>query len=200
MPDRAARDEILRALRAAAPPDPGPPQGEPAATARHADLPARLAEAVQAVGGALVRVDGPAALEAEVRALAGRLQAVRVVSEVAAAGPGNVRLASYADPHEMEGIDLAVVPGVFAVAETGAVWVDGAALAHRGVFVVTQHLALVVPASEIVNDMHEAYRRVRFPGPGYGLFVAGPSKTADIEQALVIGAHGARSATVFLIG
>jgi L-lactate dehydrogenase complex protein LldG len=197
--DRSAREEILRALRAVAPPDPGPPEGEPVA-ARYADLPGQLAEAVQAVGGTLIRVDGPAALEAEVRALAERLQAARIVSEVPAAGPGNVRLASYTDPHEMEGIDLAVIPGVFAVAETGAVWVDGAALAHRGVFVITQHLALVVAAGAIVNDMHEAYGRLRFAGPGFGLFVAGPSKTADIEQALVIGAHGARSATVFLVG
>jgi L-lactate dehydrogenase complex protein LldG len=68
------------------------------------------------------------------------------------------------------------------------------------VFVVAQHLALVVPAAELVQDLHEAYRRIRFDGPGFGLFIAGPSKTADIEQALVIGAHGARSATVFLVG
>ncbi len=195
----AARDEILRRLRAAAPPDPGRPEGTPSA-ARYADPAARLAEAVQAVGGMLVRVEGPAALEAEVRALAARLEAARVACEVPAAGPGTVRLADLADPHGLEGIDLAVLPGAFAVAETGAVWLEGASLPHRAIFVITQHLALVVPASEIVNDMHEAYARLRFPGPGYGLFVSGPSKTADIEQALVIGAHGARSATVFLVG
>jgi L-lactate dehydrogenase complex protein LldG len=194
-----ARDEILRRLRATASPDPGLPEGAPATT-RWADPAARLAEAVQAVGGALVRVDGPAALEAEVRALAARLEAVRIASEVPAAGAGTVPLAGLADPHELEGIDLAVLPGAFAVAETGAVWVEGAALPHRAIFVIAQHLALVVPAGEIVNDMHEAYARLRFPGPGYGLFVSGPSKTADIEQALVIGAHGARSATVFLVG
>lgn len=199
MADGGAREAILKALRAAAPPDPGPPEGEPSA-GRYPDPAARLAEAVQAVGGTLVRVASPAALEAEARALAERLQAARIVSEVPAAGPGNVRLGDLADPHGMEGIDLAVLPGIFAVAETGAVWVDGAALAHRGIFVVTQHLALVVPAAEIVNDMHEAYDRVRFDGPGFGLFVSGPSKTADIEQALVIGAHGARSCTVFLVG
>jgi L-lactate dehydrogenase complex protein LldG len=48
--------------------------------------------------------------------------------------------------------------------------------------------------------MHDAYRRVAFPGAGFGTFIAGPSKTADIEQALVIGAHGARSCTLFLVG
>jgi L-lactate dehydrogenase complex protein LldG len=195
----ASRDEILRRLRAAAPPDPGRPvipPGEP----RAGDPAARFAEALQAAGGALVAVPGEAALAPAVAALVEKLGARRVASRVPAAGPGTVRLEDLADPHDLEGLDLAVLPGRFGVAENGAVWVDGEPLHHRGVFVVTQHLALVVPAKELVQDLHEAYRRIRFDGPGFGLFIAGPSKTADIEQALVIGAHGARSATVFLVG
>jgi L-lactate dehydrogenase complex protein LldG len=195
----ASRDEILRRLRAAAPPDPGRPvipPGEP----RPGDPAARFAESLQGAGGAVVAVAGDAALAPAAAALAEKLGATRVVSRVPAAGPGNVRLEDLADPHQMEGLDLAILPGRFGVAENGAVWVDGEALHHRGVFVVTQHLALVVPAREIVQDFHEAYRRIRFDGPGFGLFIAGPSKTADIEQALVIGAHGARSCTCFLVG
>jgi L-lactate dehydrogenase complex protein LldG len=85
------------------------------------------------------------------------------------------------------------------VAENGAIWVDTRDWAHRGVFVIAQHLAIVLPAAEIVADMHAAYARVSFDRPGFQLFIAGPSKTADIEQSLVIGAHGARSCTVFLV-
>lgn len=194
-----SREDILGALRRAAPPDPGVPQ-EPVRGAPFADRALRLAEAVQAVGGAFLRVADGAALRDEVAALAERLDARQVVSQVPAAGEGNVRLAAVADPHALEGVDLAILPGRFAVAENGAVWVAGEDLRHRAVFVIAQHLALVVPAAEIANDLHEAYERIRFDGPGFGLFVAGPSKTADIEQALVIGAHGARSCTVFLLG
>jgi L-lactate dehydrogenase complex protein LldG len=194
-----SRADILAALRATTPPDPGLPEAR-VRPQRYADPPARLAEAVSVVGGKLVRVPDAAALRAEVAKLAAALEASRIVSAVEAAGPGNASLAAFADPHELEGVDLAVIPGEFAVAETGAVWVTGARLHHRGVFVVTQHLALVVSASEIVNDMHEAYDRVSFDGETFGLFISGPSKTADIEQALVIGAHGARSCTVFLVG
>jgi L-lactate dehydrogenase complex protein LldG len=194
-----SREEILGRLRAAAPPDPGRPvipPGEP----RTGDLATLFGEAVQAAGGAIVAVAGEGALAASVAALAEKLGARRVASRVAAAGPGTDRLEDLADPHELEGLDLAVLPGRFGVAENGAVWVDGEGLHHRGVFVVTQHLALVVSAREVVPDMHAAYARVRFDGPGFGLFIAGPSKTADIEQSLVIGAHGARSCTVFLVG
>jgi L-lactate dehydrogenase complex protein LldG len=87
------------------------------------------------------------------------------------------------------------------VAENGAVWVKGESLGrHRAVFVIPEHLVLVVRAADVVNDMQEAYARITLPRPGYGLFISGPSKTADIEQSLVIGAHGARSCAVFVVG
>jgi L-lactate dehydrogenase complex protein LldG len=196
----SSRDEILAALRRGAPPPEPLPQEPVEGAVRYPDPVARLAEAVRAVGGGLVRTPGAADLAREVTALAARVHATRIVSEVAEAGAGTARLADTSDPHQLEGVQLAVLPGAFAVAENGAVWVPTAALRHRGVFVVAEHLALVVRASEIVNDMHEAYARVRFDGPGFGVFIDGPSKTADIEQALVIGAHGPRSCTVFVVG
>jgi L-lactate dehydrogenase complex protein LldG len=192
-----ARRAMLDGIRAArAPETPAPDLSGLGAT--FPDRAAKLAEAVAAVAGTFARVPGDA-LAGEVKDLARRLGAERVFSAVTGV-PGNVSLDVLADPHAMEGIGLAVLPGAFAVAENGAVWLPTAGLRHRGVFVVAEHLALVVPAAEIVNDMHEAYRRIAFPGAGFGTFIAGPSKTADIEQALVIGAHGARTCTVFLVG
>jgi L-lactate dehydrogenase complex protein LldG len=43
--------------------------------------------------------------------------------------------------------------------------------------------------ADIVPTMHEAYRQINIAEEGWGAFIAGPSKTADIEQSLVIGAH-----------
>jgi L-lactate dehydrogenase complex protein LldG len=85
------------------------------------------------------------------------------------------------------------------VAENGAVWVPGAQVLHRVLFFIVQHLALIVPADRVLHNLHEAYGHLRFDRPEFGLFISGPSKTADIEQSLVIGAHGARSLTVFLL-
>ncbi len=193
-----SRGRILGALRAASPPAPGAPDLSGVGV-RFDDPAARLADAVAAVAGRLVRVPDPARLGEAVAALAAELGASRVASTVPGVA-GDVDLSAVRDAHALEGLGLAVVPGAFAVAENGAVWVPGEALRPRGIFVVAEHLALVVPASEIVNDMHEAYRRIAFPGAAFGTFIAGPSKTADIEQALVIGAHGARSCTVLLAG
>jgi L-lactate dehydrogenase complex protein LldG len=60
-------------------------------------------------------------------------------------------------------------------------------------------MALVVPAAAVVHNMHEAYGRIEVGRHRFAGFISGPSKTADIEQSLVIGAHGARSLTVYLV-
>jgi L-lactate dehydrogenase complex protein LldG len=100
----------------------------------------------------------------------------------------------------LEDVDMAIAPGEFAVAENGAVWVTDRQVRQRAIFFIPQHLALVVPREQLVHNMHEAYGRLAFGEAGFGAFISGPSKTADIEQSLVIGAHGPRSLTVMLIG
>ncbi|MNW08326.1 Lactate utilization protein C [compost metagenome] len=47
--------------------------------------------------------------------------------------------------------------------------------------------------------MHEAYQKIADSVYGFGTFIAGPSKTADIEQSLVLGAHGPKNMTVFIL-
>ena len=81
----------------------------------------------------------------------------------------------------------------------GAIWVNDRQLPLRVLYFIVQHLTLVLPKSEIVDNMHQAYERLRFDNAEFGTFIAGPSKTADIEQSLVIGPHGSRSLTVLII-
>jgi L-lactate dehydrogenase complex protein LldG len=194
-----AREEILAALRRNAPRETPPPDLSGLGV-RFAEPIRQYAEALESVGGAcVVAADRPAARRA-LGELAIHREAKRIASLVPWIEEGNVDVAALADPHELEGLDLAVLPGELAVAENGAVWVDGASLPQRALFVIAEHLALIVDAGAVVNDMHEAYARLAGREAGYGLFISGPSKTADIEQALVIGAHGARSCTVILVG
>jgi L-lactate dehydrogenase complex protein LldG len=173
------------------------------------DLRAKFSEVLRSVGGEAVFVPDRAAIDGELAKLATYTEAHKTLSLVPGVGTPNVNIDAIENGHELEDIDYAILPGQFAVAENGAVWLDLRETKHRVICVLSQHLALVVPASEIVPTMHEAYARLTQPGlpesdfltkPGYGLFLSGPSKTADIEQSLVIGAHGARSLTVFLVG
>jgi len=107
---------------------------------------------------------------------------------------------SVTDPHELEHINLAILPGAWGVAENGAIWLSEVQTGpHRVLPFITQHLALVLPVSRLLASMHQAYDRIRVDETGFGVFIAGPSKTADIEQSLVIGAHGARSLVVYLM-
>lgn len=193
-----SRDEILSAMRANAPrplPLPAPP-----AAITYDDPLGHFAATLAGVGGTFLRVQDESALAPAVAGLDVSRTASRLASVVPAV-PGNVDLASLRDPHELEGIDLAVLAGEFAVAENGAVWVPGRSLGpHRVLFVIAQHLVVVIPAAAVVHNMQEAYQRLSLERPGFGVFLSGPSKTADIEQSLVIGAHGARSCTVICVG
>ncbi|RDV13512.1 lactate utilization protein B/C [Pontibacter diazotrophicus] len=103
------------------------------------------------------------------------------------------------DPHTLADLDLAVLPAQLGVAENGALWVTDAQLPLRVLPFICQHLALVVPQKNIVPLMQQAYEVIGAQEYGFGTFVAGPSKTADIEQSLVLGAHGARTLSVFLL-
>ncbi len=103
------------------------------------------------------------------------------------------------DPHSFENVDLSVLKGHFGVAENGAVWVTESLMGHRSTPFISQHLALVLNKGDIVSTLHEAYDRIDRISYDFGIFIAGPSKTADIEQSLVLGAHGPKSMTVFLV-
>jgi L-lactate dehydrogenase complex protein LldG len=100
---------------------------------------------------------------------------------------------------ELEKVEKAYVQGSLGVAENGAVWVYESQMINRLVPFICQHLILVIEKKNIVNTLHQAYEKLDVSREGFGAFIAGPSKTADIEQSLVIGAHGARSATIYVI-
>ncbi|MBS0261972.1 MAG: LUD domain-containing protein [Planctomycetes bacterium] len=194
-----SRNAILSAVRSRQ----VPPAELPALTGTwitFADRAKHFAETLQSVGGQCVPVADDNELRAELQKLTPVSGAHKIHSAFPDVLPSSFDLNQVSDPHTLEDLDFALLPAEFAVAENGAVWLNTAHIKHRAILFITQHLAFVVPRQELVNNMHEAYARLQFQGPGYGLFLSGPSKTADIEQSLVIGAHGARSLTVFLRG
>lgn len=100
---------------------------------------------------------------------------------------------------ELEKLEKVCIKGSVGVAENGAVWVYESQMINRLLPFICQHLILVLDKADIVPTMHHAYNKIDVAKEGFGIFIAGPSKTADIEQSLVIGAHGARTATIYVV-
>ena len=98
----------------------------------------------------------------------------------------------------LDGTDVGIIRGEFGVAENGCIWVPQT-MKEKAVCFISEHLVILLPMNRIVNNMHEAYRQVSFNDYGYGAFISGPSKTADIAQVLVMGAQASRSVTIVLL-
>jgi len=103
------------------------------------------------------------------------------------------------DPHSYANVELAVITAHFGVAENAALWITEELMHQRAVPFICQQLAVVLNRTEIVQTMHDAYSKIGTAEYGFGSFIAGPSKTADIEQSLVLGAHGPKGMTVFVL-
>ena len=158
---------------------------------------AQFDTALQSVGGKTVVLDDQTHLDEAIKAIYGDMKTI--ASNVPHCKLGNLEPNALDDPHALASVDLAIVKGEFAVAENGAVWVQNSENRHRVLYFLAENIVIVVPKGEIVTTMHQAYERVRFEDAGFGVFVSGPSKTADIEQSLVIGAHGPKSCYVFFV-
>ncbi|HUJ24604.1 MAG TPA: LUD domain-containing protein [Myxococcales bacterium] len=183
----AARDEILNRLRAASPKAVALPDLSRFAPPRAHDVRERFGKSVVEVGGRVANGFD------EVPEFAGARKIVSLAPGIA----GNVDLAAVRDPHDLHDVDFCIVPAALGVAENGACWIEDHGGANRAVCYLAQHIGIVVSAASLVHDMHEAYERIALK-PGFAMFLSGPSKTADIEQSLVIGAHGPRSCTVVI--
>ncbi|MGM9509833.1 LutC/YkgG family protein [Larkinella sp. GY13] len=161
------------------------------------DLVAKFSEILRFIGGTPVLVANYEEAETYIRQTYSDLPSV--VSKM----PALQHLATtdwdVLDPHQLETVDLAIIQGVFGVAENSAIWVPEERGGHRVLPFICQHLVLLLNTADLVPNMHDAYERLSISESGFGVFIAGPSKTADIEQALVIGAHGARSLSVVLL-
>ncbi|MDE6341040.1 MAG: LUD domain-containing protein [Muribaculaceae bacterium] len=101
-------------------------------------------------------------------------------------------------PQELDGTDVSVVAGTVGCAENACVWIPQT-MRQRAVCFICEYLVIILHRKDIVSNMHEAYMRIEMPEMGFGTFISGPSKTADIEQALVYGAQSFCGVTIILV-
>ena len=197
----SSRTAVLRDLRKNLPESAPLPTLEGEDWVRYEDPVEQFRAVLESVGGRFVRVGSTDEADAEVRALPEWEDGSTRVSLVSGVGETTFDYTVVEDPHDLEDVTFAVLPANFMVAENGAVWVTPEDPKERVLNFLSQHVAYVVSGDDpIVHTMHAAYERADSRAHPFSLFASGPSKTADIEQSLVIGAHGARSLAVVLVG
>jgi L-lactate dehydrogenase complex protein LldG len=159
-------------------------------------LASQFADTLTTIGGVVFVVDSVADIHQHIK---DNISADhRVISRIGIAEHSE-DIDAFLLPHSLQNVEIAVLKAHFAVAENGAVWLTEELMGNRVLPFICQHLMIALPIKDIVANMHKAYERIGGNSYGFGAFIAGPSKTADIEQSLVMGAHGPKTMTVFLI-
>jgi len=154
-------------------------------------------EVLRFIGGDAILVSGQDQLTNIIK---GNFQHVnRIVSTIAELASIAELNPAIEDPHDFANVDLFITTSDLAVAENGAVWVKDEQLHARALPFIAQQIAVVITRDCIVATMHDAYNIIADKEYGYAAFIAGPSKTADIAQSLVLGAHGPKTMTVFIV-
>lgn len=192
----SAREAILRAVRTARPASVALPDLDAARSTfppSDPEILQRFVEAARAAGADVV-VSEPAVLEQVLRTVAP--EATRVLSMI----PSVRGTVTQSTAQALAEVELFVCEAVLGVAENGAAWVPLSRLGSRAAVFLAEHVVIVLDRTAIVSDLHEAYDSIDVAGEAFGIFIAGPSKTADIEQSLVIGAHGPKRLTLVLLG
>ena len=190
----SSRNQILEAIKNAQPAIKPLPVVDYTVVIPIKELISSFEQFVNAVGGRVRFVDQSAALTLEIEnarqeglLLLNRLNGFSSMDEISP------------DLTELEKLDRVYIRGSLGVAENGAIWVEETFMGNRILPFIAQELVLVLREEELVPTMHDAYQRIRINEEGFGVFIAGPSKTADIEQSLVIGAHGPVALIVLIL-
>lgn len=167
-----------------------------ASVIHYEDLYVQFKTVLEGIGGKVELISDLDVLKKQLAA--DKLSGSFVVNTITALGDVDAEVASL-KASELEKLEKAYIEGTVGVAENGAVWIYESQMINRLIPFICQHLVLVIEKKNIVATLHHAYGKIEAAREGFGAFIAGPSKTADIEQSLVIGAHGARSAKIYVV-
>jgi len=191
----SAREAILAAVRAARPPAVDRP--DPLWPASHRPGGLSRADSFAAAATAAGATVAPAPRGEVSRVVAGAIDGAASVLSYADGVTSTI--SSHGEVHALDTLDALVCESPLGVAENGAVWIATSDTLLRGALFLAARVVIVVRETDLVDDLHEAYEHIDVRGHTFGAFIAGPSKTADIEQSLVIGAHGPKELTLVLV-
>ncbi len=104
------------------------------------------------------------------------------------------------DVKELDRCDVGITQCDALVAQTGSVLVTNRSAGGRALSVLPPHHVVLARREQLLRDLPEAFQLLqrKYGGnyPSMISFITGPSRTADIERILVLGAHGPKKLTV----
>jgi L-lactate dehydrogenase complex protein LldG len=156
----------------------------------------RFRAAVVRMGGRFLDAPADGDLAAFVRRL---FPEAKVICSATAEVEGNRSASDVPEPAGLDDVDVAVVRAAFGVAETGSVWLTDDDFGISALGFLSQHLVVLLDPDALLGNMQDAYRQRAQFDARYGVFMTGPSATADIEGILIHGAQGIRSMTIVAV-
>lgn len=190
-----SREKILKAIEANLPPQQILPEIEAINAISFEDKAAAFTKVTEGIGSKVIAVSSYEEITQYINDIfSNDVKIVATISDLSF-----TQLDATGVPTLLNDTMLAVIPAMMGVAENGAVWVTDEIFKTRALPFICENLAVVLNKKDIVDNMHQAYERIGESDYAFGLFIAGPSKTADIEQSLVLGAHGPKTMTIFLM-
>jgi L-lactate dehydrogenase complex protein LldG len=113
---------------------------------------------------------------------------------------GTIRPAELNHWSEASKIDVSIVRSPLGVAETGSVLLSDVELQVNTIAFMSHDLVVILDASQIVRNIHDAYQHPYFKARPYSLLMTGPSGSGDIGGVTVHPAQGVKTLTVILTG
>jgi L-lactate dehydrogenase complex protein LldG len=104
---------------------------------------------------------------------------------------------------DLERADVGITVCDALIAQTGSILLTSRSAGGRALSVLPPHHVVIGRESNLVPDLPAAFellkKRYGDNYPSLITFITGPSRTGDIERILVLGAHGPRILTIFLL-
>jgi L-lactate dehydrogenase complex protein LldG len=104
---------------------------------------------------------------------------------------------------ELEGCDAGITECDALIAQTGSVLVTNRSAGGRALSVLPPHHVVLAKREQLLRDLPAAFQLLKTKYganyPSMMSLITGPSRTGDIERILVLGAHGPKKLTIFLI-
>jgi L-lactate dehydrogenase complex protein LldG len=107
------------------------------------------------------------------------------------------------DARELESCDVGITECDALIAQTGSVLVTSRSAGGRALSVLPPHHIVLARREQLLPDLPAAFALLKHKYqanyPSFISLITGPSRTGDIERILVLGAHGPKKLTIFLL-